>query len=106
MRPVEQTTIDPVRGVVERCGQVFRGGARVLEARGPGAGVGAPRVEDDGAHLAVGDGLLGPLHRCSLDPVLREDCRGGVVRAVVDDDGDVALAAVFDAGGYSCRPKA
>src|SRR5690606_30953469 len=35
---------DPVRGVVERCGQVFRGGARVLEARGPGAGVGAPEL--------------------------------------------------------------
>ena len=70
-----------------------------LEALGAGVAVGAAGVEDDGADDAVLDDLLAPEDRVGLAAVGGEDGRGGVGRAVVDDEGEVLAAGRLQPGG-------
>ena len=78
---------------------VLGGGVGVLEALGPGAGVGAAGVEDDGARPLAGQHLPAPEHRRGREAVGGEDGGRGVVRAVVEDDGDVGVAGGLEPGG-------
>ena len=78
---------------------VLGGGVGVLEALGPGAGVGAAGVEDDRPGPLPGQHLTAPEHRRGREAVGGEDGRGGVVRTVVEDDGDVGVAGGLEPGG-------
>jgi hypothetical protein len=85
---------------------VLGGGVRVPEALRAGAGVGAARVEDHGADDAALEHLLAPEHRSGLDPVAGEDGGRRVVGAVVDDQGDVGIAAGLEPGSDTGGPEA
>ena len=61
----------------------------VLESCGTGAGVGAAAVEHDGVDPAVAHDLLGPEHRCCLDPVGGEHPGARPAGSVVDEQRDV-----------------
>src|SRR5690606_10294374 len=87
-------------------GGLLGGGVGVLEAFGAGAGVGAAGVEDDGLELPVGQHLLGPFDGCGLDAVAGEAAGGRLGGAVVDDQREVGLAGVLDAGGDAGGPEA
>ena len=101
-----RTPISPVEATATSIGAepelgrgVLGGGVGVLEALGPGAGVGAAGVEDDGPRPLAGQHLPAPEHRRGREAVGGEDGRGGVVRTVVEDDGDVGVAGGLEPGG-------
>ena len=105
MRPVEQTTTSPGRDA-EHLGHVLGGAVRVEEALCAGAGVGPAGVEHHGVDAAVGDHLARPRDGSGLDAVAREDRRGVVVGAVVDDEREVGGATRLEAGGDARAPEA
>ncbi len=98
IRPVEQTTTSPAE-TSEHLGDLLGRGVGVGEALGAGAGVGPAGVEDDGVDPAVADDLTGPGDGGRLDAVAREDGRGVVVGAVVDDEGEIGRTRALQAGG-------
>ncbi len=105
MRPVEQTATSPAPSA-ECAGGMLGGAVRVGETGRTGAGVGAAGVEHHRAQPAVRENLLRPQHRRRLDPVAGEHAGGGVVRAVVDHQRDVARAAGLQPRGHPRRSEA
>ena len=97
--PVEQTTTSPAE-TSEHVADVLGGAVRVGEALGPGAHVGAARVEDDGARRrrrrppGATTTTGAPTTR-----FVREDGGGDVRRSVVDDEGEVGPAGGLQPGG-------
>src|SRR5262249_42112431 len=71
----------------------------------PGVAVRAAGVEHHRTGLPGGHHLLAPQHRVRLAAVRREHRGGHARRAVVDDQGDVRLAAGFEPGGHPGCPK-
>ncbi|SKY78697.1 Uncharacterised protein [Mycobacteroides abscessus subsp. abscessus] len=91
--------------VAQRFGNSLCRRVRVLEAQRSGTGVGATRIEDDGAQPAGGEHLLAPQHRRSLDLVAGEDACRRVVGALVEDQREVGGAGSLDTGGDSRRTE-
>ena len=83
----------------ERVGHLLGRAVRVLEPLVAGARVGPAGVEDDRVDASVRDDLARPDHRRRDDPVAGEHRGRVVVGPVVDDEGEVGLAARLEPGG-------